>query len=317
MDFDNGPAMEKAEFDSLFDSLDRGGEVARDHEGRPTAGYGALARVGDPERLAAAGLVRTGRSISLTLPVNREPAPDNTKPALHYMVDRGDVEAPEPTANKDFIGLDYHGKAVTHLDALCHIAYRGKLHGGVRSSDVVSSHGSSWFPVSELAQGIITRGVLVDVPAARDLEWLEPGTAIDADDLRDTCRRLGVELQPGDALLLRSGHQGRRRAVGPWDADSSSAGLHPSAMALLAKTGVSVLGADGDSDVRPSPVTGVSSPIHVLALTALGIPLLDNLDLEELSAACREAGRYEFMFVVSPLVVPGGTGSPVNPLAVL
>ncbi len=88
-------------------------------------------------------------------------------------------------------------------------------------------------------------------------------------------------------------------------------------MRLLADIDIALLGGDGDSDVRPSPVEGVSSPVHVLALTALGIPLLDNLDLERLSVACREEGRYEFLLVVAPLVVPGGTGSPVNPLALL
>lgn len=118
-------------------------------------------------------------------------------------------------------------------------------------------------------------------------------------------------------MLLRSGHQRRRRELGAWDSASASAGLHVDAMPLLAQRAIALLGGDGDSDVRPSPVAGVHSPIHTLAVTALGVPLLDNLDLEQLANACASASRYEFMFVVAPLNIPTGTGSPVNPLAVL
>jgi len=309
---DNGPAVTRHDFDLMFDELRvRAAPVP----GAP--GYGALARTGAADRARAATLVRTGRSVSLSLPINRHPAPDNARPALHHMVDRGDVEAPEPTANKDFIGLDYHGKAVTHLDALCHIAYRGELFGGAVSADVVGSHGSRHLPVSALADGIVLRGVLLDLAAVAGVSWLEPGQAVHEKDLLAAASAHGVELRAGDAVLLRSGQQARRAALGPWDPDVAGAGLHPHAMRLLADIDIALLGGDGDSDVRPSPVEGVSSPVHVLALTALGIPLLDNLDLERLSVACREEGRYEFMLVVAPLVVPGGTGSPVNPLAVL
>lgn len=313
---DNGPTMTTAEFDALFDRLRAG------HGGRPdrppgAVDYGALAAVGHRQRMHAVSLVTTGETISLSLPVNRHPGPDNARPALHHMVDRGDVEGPEPTANKDFIGLDYHGKAVTHLDALCHIAYRGELFGRVRSDDVVGSHGSSHLPVSQLADGVLTRGVLLDVARASSLPWLEPGRAISADDLLRSEEALNVRVGPGDAVIVRSGQQGRRAELGAWDPDLAGAGLHPQAMELLADRRIGLLGSDGDSDVRPSPVEAVSSPVHALALTALGIPLLDNLDLERLSAACHAAGRHEFLLVVAPLVVPGGTGSPVNPLAVL
>jgi kynurenine formamidase len=109
----------------------------------------------------------------------------------------------------------------------------------------------------------------------------------------------------------------RRTALGAWDSGEASAGLHVDALPLLAERGVALLGGDGDSDVRPSPVKGVHSPVHALALTALGMPLLDNLDLEALSLECAQAGRHEFLLTVAPLVVPGGTGSPVNPIAVL
>lgn len=310
---DNGPAMTRESFDALFSRLRRWDrpEVPPGH-----VGYGAMGGVGPEQRAGAAALVRAGESVSLALAIDRTSGPDNLKPAMHHMVDQTDVEAPEPQANKDFLGFDYHGKAVTHLDALCHIAYRGQLHGGVASKDVVTSLGSRHYPVAELRDGMVMRGVLLDAPVFRGVPWLEPGEAVGPEEVLAIAAQQGVELRTGDAVLLRSGHLARKDALGAWNPDAASAGIHPTVMELLAERGTAVLGGDGDSDVRPSPVEGVSSPVHALALTALGIPLLDNLALERLSEACARHRRWEFLLVVAPLVVPGGTGSPVNPLAV-
>lgn len=308
---DNGPALSGEEFDILFDRLRRWGNGAKPDQ------RGALAGLDDAQRLRALATVRTGTSIGLAHPIDKQVGPDNNKPALHHMVDLGDVEAPEPSAHKDFIGLDYHGKATSHLDAVCHIGYRGQIFGGVTSSDAFSSAGSTWAAVTTMSAGLLLRGVLVDMPAVLGVPWLQPGTAVRAADLERAQDRLGFRIGAADAVLLRSGHGARKTAMGAWNADQASAGLHVDAMPLLADRGIALLGGDGDSDVRPSPVTGVHSPIHALALTALGIPLLDNLALESLAAACAAAGRYEFLLVVAPLVIPRGTGSPVNPIAVL
>lgn len=308
---DNGPAVSTIEFQALFDRLRRWSD------GVPVDQGGTVAGLTDAQRLAALGTARIGRSVSLSHPIDKQAGPDNNRPALHHMVEIGDVESPEPSAHKDFIGLDYHGKATTHLDAICHMGFRGQLFGGVPATDAFTSAGSTWAAVTTMSAGLVVRGVLVDVPAVLGVPWLEPGTAVRAAELDRVERRLGFRIGAGDAVLLRSGHGARKTSVGAWDAAAASAGLHVDAMPLLADRGIALLGSDGDSDVRPSPVTGVHSPIHALALTALGLPLLDNLALEELSAACAEAGRYEFLLVVAPLVIPRGTGSPVNPIAVL
>jgi len=305
------PDLTAEDFAALFDSL------AGWRQGQQVEEPGRLARRRPADVLAAFGAVRLGESVSLALPIDREAGPDNPHPALHHMVDQGDVEAAEPSAHKDFLGLDYHGKAVTHLDALCHIGYRGELFGGVAAGKAISSLGSEWGAVTTLASGIFVRAVLYDVARARGVNWLEPGTAVHAGDLRAVEQTQGVQAGPGDALLLRTGHQARRTALGPWDSGLASAGLHVDSMTLLAEREVAVLGSDGDNDVRPSPVAGVHSPIHALALTALGIVLLDNLDLEALSEACATHGKHDFLLAVAPLVVPRGTGSPVNPVAVL
>ncbi|MFG2874637.1 cyclase family protein [Streptomyces sp. NPDC048337] len=301
--------VSRAEFDALFEAVRAWGRWA-------AADRGAWNRVTADHVRRAAALIRSGTVVPMGLPWDTRPGPDNAKPALHYMSDLGDVEAPEPAVYKDFLAVDYHGKGVSHLDALSHVAYRGRLYDGHPAREVIDAGGARFGAVSALGP-LVTRGVLLDLPAALGVPWLEPGHAVRAQDVVAAERALDVAIGDGDAVLLRSGRFRRRRDLGPWDPDAAGAGWHVDAMPLLAERAVALLGADGDSDVRPSPVEGLHSPVHVLAVTAMGVPLLDNLDLEPLSAACAEAGRYEFMLVVTPLNVPGGTGSPVNPVAIL
>ncbi|MFF7981689.1 cyclase family protein [Streptomyces sp. NPDC007901] len=305
----SGPAVSRQEFDALFASLRTWGRW------RP-ADRGAFNRVTAGHARRAAALVRSGTVVPTALPWNTRPGPDNPKPALHHMTDLGDVESPEPATHKDFLAVDYHGKGVSHLDALSHVAYRGELYDGRRARDHIDAGGARFGAVSALGP-LVTTGVLLDLPAVLGIDWLEPGRAVRAADVLAAERALGVTIGEGDAVLLRSGHARRRRERGAWDSGASSAGFHVDALPLLADRGIALLGGDGDSDVRPSPVPGVHSPVHALAVAAMGVPLLDNLDLEALSAATAEAGRYTFMLVVAPLDIPGGTGSPVNPVAVL
>ncbi|WP_369368416.1 cyclase family protein [Streptomyces sp. CG4] len=305
----NGPAVSRREFDLLFEAVRTWGRW-------DPADRGAWNRVTADHVRRATAAVRSGTVVPLALPWNTRPGPDNRKPAVHHMTDLGDVESPEPSTHKDFIAADYHGKGITHLDALCHIAYRGQLYGGRAAGDVVDTAGARFGAVSALGP-LVTRGVLLDLPAVLGIGWLEPGQAVHAPDITAAEQALDVTIGEGDAVLLRSGQVRRRMALGAWDPDMASAGFHVDALPLLAERGIALLGGDGDSDVRPSPVEGVHSPVHALAVAAMGVPLLDNLDLEALSAATAEAGRYEFLLVVAPLNVPGGTGSPVTPVAVL
>lgn len=300
--------VSRSEFDSMYEALSQ-------WRTWPDTGRGAFNRLGDREVVRAASLVRSGRTVTTALPWNTQAAVDNPRPALHHMVDMGDNEAPEPSTNKDFLAIDYHGKSVSHLDALSHIAYRGQLFSGQRSAAVVTTNGTTFGSVAALGP-FVGRGVLIDLPHMQGRPWLEPGTPVRLRDVEEAERVQQVTLSNADALLIRTGHKARRDEVGPWDSGSLSAGLHTEVAGLLAERRVALLGSDGDSDLRPSPVPGVHSPIHVLAITAMGIPLLDNLDLEALSIACAEEGRWEFLFVVAPLNVPHGTGSPVNPIAV-
>ena len=124
------------------------------------------------------------------------------------------------------------------------------------------------------------------------------------------------DISQGDLVFVRVGHRARRRSVGPWDTAGARAGLHPVALELLAERRIGVLGGDGNNDTAPSAVEGVDFPVHVLAVNAMGLHLLDYLDFEDLVTLCEELRRWSFLAVLAPLRLPAGTGSPINPIAI-
>jgi kynurenine formamidase len=180
----------------------------------------------------------------------------------------------------------------------------------------VTSFGAERNAIDAVSEGIFTRGVLFDMARLRGADWLEPGDAIFPDDLEAAEERAGVRVETGDFLLIRTGRFAYREARGAWDASTSLAGLHASCLPWLHARQVAALGCDGVSDCIPSRVEKVRMPIHLVAIVAMGLHLLDNADLEQLGAACAERRRWEFLFVVAPLVLRKGTGSPVTPLAI-
>jgi kynurenine formamidase len=298
-----------AEFRELFERVSNWGRWGPDDE------RGALNYL-TPERVAAAaGLVRSGRTVSLSRPLNTEREPDNPEPADHRMTMLDGSDSHGLAFVKDYIGVDYHNDSHSHLDALCHVSYDGRLYNG-RPADSVSAAGAAVETVEVLKDGLMGRGVLLDIPRARGVRWLEPGDSVLPGDLDEAERSEGVRVGEGDILLVRTGHATRLDELGPWDTASSKAGLHPNCAPFLAERRVAALGCDGNSDTAPSITEGVGFPIHVLALTAMGVHLLDYLHLRELAAVCEKAGRWEFLFVAAPLRIAGGTGSPLNPIAV-
>jgi kynurenine formamidase len=220
------------------------------------------------------------------------------------------------TFAKDFVGVDYHNDGHSHIDALSHVSYQGALYNGV-PADSVTDRGASLEGIDAVKDGLVGRGVLIDIPRSRGVPWLEPGEHVFAEDLELAQREQGVEVQQGDIVVVRTGHTRRLAELGPWDTAGNKAGLHPTAMPPLADRGIVALGSDGNSDTAPSSTEGVAFPIHVLALNAIGMLLLDYLNLEDLADACVSERRWEFLCVTAPLRVVGGTGSPVNPLAIL
>src|SRR5215510_6688554 len=298
------------EFGRLFQALSTWGRWGE------TDQLGAL-NLMTPERVAAAAsLVQDGVTITMSWPMQREATASNPEPAELRMMFEPSPGASGMVVAKDYVGVHYHGDTHTHLDALCHIGYEGLLYNGV-STDVIKSDGATADSVELAKDGLIGRGVLLDIPGVRGVRWLEPGDSIFRDDLEAAEEAQATRVSEGDVLLIRTGHARRLDELGPWDTPNHKAGLHPTAMTFVADRGVSVLGSDGNGDTAPSQTEGVDFPIHVLALTAMGVWLLDYVRFEDLLAACQQAGRWEFLFVAAPLRITGGTGSPINPLAIL
>ncbi|HZR84463.1 MAG TPA: cyclase family protein [Candidatus Binatia bacterium] len=270
---------------------------------------GALNLITPAKRVAAAALVRSGRTVSCARPLPTEPMPENPSPVVHLMT----ATATEGFGG-DYFAMAPHGFATSHIDALCHIFNDGKLYNGY-ATDRVTAHGALELAIHELKDGIVSRGVLLDVPRARGVAHLEPGEPIFVDDLERAEAEASVRVEEGDVLLVHTGRWAYRDLRGGWDARTRLAGLDASCLPWLRERGVAALGSDGVSDVLPSRIEGMWLPIHTVAIATMGLHLLDNLDLGPLARACAEERRWAFLLTVAPLVLQRGTASPVNPIA--
>jgi kynurenine formamidase len=304
--------LSAGEFRQLFDEVCNWGRWG-EHGARGALNYLTAERVA-----AAAKLVRSGITVTLSRQLNTRQGIDNPEPADHHMTMLPDVDIGSGSVRfaKDYIGVDFHNEGHTHIDALSHVAYEGALYDGY-PDEMVTSRGAGADAIDVVKDGLIGRGVLLDVPRARGVRWLEPGEHVFPVDLEAAEQAQAVRIGAGDILLVRTGHARRLAEVGPWDVRGAKAGLHPTTARFLAERCVAALGSDGNNDTAPSTTEGVAFPIHVLAINAMGIHLFDYLQFEDLVGRCEEAGRWEFLFVAAPLRIVGGTGSPINPIAIL
>jgi kynurenine formamidase len=283
---------------------------------------GALNYITPALRTAAARLVRDGITVSCALELAVEPAADNPNPAQHMMLAAGDARESLAMGglemSLDYFGVACHGAAVSHIDALCHVFVRGKMYNGYDASDVKSIGALRNAIDSAASDGIVGRGVLLDIPRLRGVEWLELSDRIGPEELQAAEREQRVEVRAGDLLLVSTGRPARRAALGPWVfTELGMAGLLPTCVPYLHERRIAVLGTDGFSDpIGDPPIDAWPVPIHQCCLVAMGVHLLDNLDLRALGRACAERERWEFLFVVQPLRIARATGSPVNPTAI-
>ncbi|HEX4090351.1 MAG TPA: cyclase family protein [Trebonia sp.] len=303
-------AISEAEFRELYQRL------RRESAWVPTDRRGALNNISMSDVVAAAANVTVGRTVSLAAPL-QGPAVDNPEPAVHEMAhsDQGSARASGLTFAADHLALNIHGNADSHMDALNHVLFDGMLYNGLGDATDAASRAAE-LSIDIAGQGIAGRGLLLDIPKLRGVPWLEPGDHVTADDLLAAESAQADQISQGDLLFIRVGHRARRRSVGPWDAAEERAGLHPTALELLAERRIGVLGSDGNNDTAPSAVEGVDFPVHVLAINAMGLHLLDYLDFEGLVEISDDLRCCSFLCVLAPLRLPAGTGSPVNPIAI-
>lgn len=273
---------------------------------------GALNLITPAKRRQAASLVRDGVSVSLARDVEVEKASDNSSPFEHQMTATGANR--EGTFSIDRIGVSFHGWAHTHMDSLCHMFHNGMMFNGIPQTEVTAK-GAQKLSILNVKQGILTRGILVDIPRLKGVPYLEPGTAIYPEDLDAWEKKAGIRISSGDVVFIRTGRWARRKDKGPWEVSKLAAGLHASCAPWFHKRDIAMIGSDAASDVMPSGVEGVQQPIHQLMLISMGTPIFDNCDLEAVGAEAARRNRWEFLLTASPLAIPGGTGSPLNPIA--
>ena len=273
---------------------------------------GAMNLITSEKRVSAASLVRTGRTVSLSRPFPVTPTAENPRPAQHYMT-RAD-RPPGGGAAMDFYGVFYHGTATTHIDALCHVWNEDGMWDGRSPDETLTFDGANYGTVDEWSDGILTRGVCLDVPKHRGKPHVTEDEPVHGWELDDIARAEGITLEPGDAVMVYSGREDYAAGNGGvWGGGASRPGLHASCLPFVRDNDISILGWDM-MDAAPN---GYDLPWSVHGVIfAYGVALLDNSLLQPLAEACAEENRYEFMLTINPLRVIGGTGSPVNPIAV-
>lgn len=275
---------------------------------------------------AAARLVRQGKAISCALPYDQN-GPQNgwggrVNP-LHFMLqDGGDVAI---NAQSHLARLRYADDAIymplqcgTQWDALSHVFYDDKMYNGY-GIELVSSTGATRNSIDKLKDKVVSRGVLLDIPRHRGVDWLEPGDGIDDRELAECAEAEGVEVRRGDILLVRTGHIAMCHAQGSWGTYSAgdAPGLSLASVHFLCGREVAGIATDTwGMEVRPNELEELFQPLHIVLLVNAGMLIGEIFDLDALAADCAADGVYEFMFVAAPLPFTGAVGSPLNPMAI-
>lgn len=310
----------------------------------PTDETGTINLITAARRKAAAALVREGTSVSLSLdadlpkegptsgpPPAAPPAAPGPQPAggppgrggrgggrgaTWTLASRPPGPDPRDLAAYvvDTVSVSYHGNNTTHLDAPSHLYFKGKIYNGYPQSSY-SDRGAGKDDVMAFKNGILTRGVLYDIPKLKGVPYLGDDEPVYVEDLEAWEKKAGFRLESGDCMLLRTGRWLRVKEKGPLNLNQATPGLYASTARWMKQRGVAVLGSDVVQDVRPSRIEGVNQPIHQLGLASLGMPLIDNCDLEALGEAAAQRRRWTFLLTINPLRIPGATGGPVNPIA--
>jgi kynurenine formamidase len=294
-----GPTkMSAAEFDQLFKKINNWGRWGKDDT------LGTMNLITDAKRKQAASLVKIGTTVSIAHDLSTEEAPDNPYPIQQVVA---------PNFRIDTYFFRYHGTYITHQDALCHYTYNDRVY-----NDRPLNTKECFPSIEQLKDGIITRGILIDIPRLKGVPYLEPEVAIYPKDIEAWEKMAGVKIGPGDAIILRTGRWARRAKVGPWKAIDSASGFDVTVAPWVRGRDVALAAGDVTVEIHnvPPVVEGQLTPLHTLFINGLGMPIIDDMDPEALAEMCAKLHRWEFMLVVAPLRVPTGTGSPVNPIAI-
>ncbi len=288
----------------------------------PDDQLGCLNLIGPEQRKRAVGLVTDGAPVSCARPITTEMAADVTYQVQRFMVDSGegrDTDPPERRYTRrgaaEFIGMVFHGQTITHIDAMSHYSWNGLMYNGVPASRITSRDGAQSHSIEAAYEGIVSRGVLLDLPAVKGMDWLDPTQPVMPEDLEEAEQAQGVRVGEGDILLVRTGNYRMRLERGPLSPSDAMTACQSACAPWFKERGIAMMGTDTSNDARPNPYKTIGNPLHTICLVSLGLWFIDNANLEELAAACSGRDRHEFMLTLAPLRLRNVTGSPVNPIA--
>lgn len=268
---------------------------------------GTLNFITPAKRIAAAQIVKTGEVVSIGRDISETQSKVDPSPVQHMITYNGGGPA-----IGDHFAIAPHGMTITHLDALCHFSLDDTLYNGRRRAGTVSANGAEWGSIYAQRQGLFTRGVLLDVAAARGVPWYESHEYVTAADFEAAEARQNVRVASGDAVLVRTGMERMEQERGLQDI-YPRAGLHAECVEWLHTREAAVYGGDCIEKL-PYPSERFTSALHMIALVAMGLPILDWPALTALAATCERLQRWDFLLTTAPMRMPGGTSSPVNPL---
>lgn len=282
---------------------------------------GTLNHLSPAKTKKAIALVQEGVTVSCARVVEFKGAADVARVPQHFMIGAGEAYRPGEQHTRqvamDYFGLVFHGSTVTHIDALSHFFWDGRTYNGYPSTVVTIAEGATKLDVDPAYKGIVTRGVLVDTPMLRGVEYIKRGDGVGMDDIEKAERDCGFKVELGDVLLLRTGQLGMREKLGPVDTSKAgSAGPLPELLPFMHERGVAVMGSDTGNDVSPTGYEKFTNPVHQIGIVAMGLWILDNSWLDTLAEECRKRKRWNFLITINPLRLPTVTGSPVNPIVV-
>ena len=289
------------EFNAMFEEINNWGRWGADDE------LGTMNLITTEKIREAAALVQSGITVSLAHNPIPEETPDNPDRAFNHTMGQ--------SLRSDTYEFTYHGYGVSHIDSLCHFLWNDRMYNDILPS-ASTSDGCGKLGIQNLKSGIVTRGILLDFPVLKDVPFLEPQTPIYVEDIEAWEEQANVKVSPGDAIFIRTGRWARRAELGPWQISGNSAGLHASVLPWIKERGVSFVGSDAATDVMPSLVEGLVQPVHTMLIAGFGTNIFDNMDLEAVANTAASENRWEFLLTAGPIPVEGGTGSPLNPIAV-
>jgi len=288
----------------LFSSCSNAGRWGEDDE------LGTLNFITDAKRVNAATLVRSGTVVAVGRELRADLEEDGLRPASHHVL----FDQCDPVSALDFVGVAAHGFSVTHLDAVAHVSWDGQVYNGRRLDQVLTRHGLLFGSMHAQRQGIFTRGVLLDVAAARGVLALAPHDVVTRADLERAEEIATLRVESGDAVFVHVGLERREERPGVGGA-VERAGLDADCVRWLHEREVSVYSGDC-VEKMPYPSDRVPLPLHQVGLVAMGLCLLDCPKMTELVRVCRSVDRSEFLLTCAPLDFVGATGLPVNPLCI-